>query len=49
MAKLIPVCSFLDSKDATSLEYKLDSFASVYNRLTGKHVTFEFPVQSASD
>lgn len=35
---------FLDSKDATSLEYKLDSFSSVYRRLTGKEVKFEFPV-----
>ncbi|PLW06725.1 hypothetical protein PCASD_23345, partial [Puccinia coronata f. sp. avenae] len=34
---------FLDSKDATSLEYKLDSFSSVYHRLTGKTVHFEFP------
>lgn len=34
---------FLDSKDATSLEYKLDSFSSVYRRLTGKDVVFEFP------
>lgn len=33
----------LDSKDATSLEYKLDSFSSVYRRLTGKDVVFEFP------
>ncbi|KAG8909755.1 40S ribosomal protein [Tulasnella sp. 408] len=38
---------FLDSKDATSLEYKLDSFSSVYKRLTGKDVTFEFPVTAA--
>jgi hypothetical protein len=38
--------SILDSKDATSLEYKLDSFASVYRRLTGKDVVFEFPVVS---
>lgn len=36
--------SFLDAKDATSLEYKLDSFSSVYRRLTGKEVVFEFPV-----
>jgi len=36
---------FLDSKDSTSLEYKLDSFSSVYRRLTGKEVVFEFPVQ----
>lgn len=36
---------FLDSKDASSLDYKLDSFSSVYNKLTGKTVVFEFPVQ----
>ncbi|KAF8558983.1 40S ribosomal protein S7 [Imleria badia] len=40
-AKLLKV--ILDSKDATSLEYKLDSFSSVYRRLTGKDVVFEFP------
>jgi len=44
-SRLIKV--FLDSKDATSLEYKLDSFSSVYKRLTGKDVVFEFPVQAA--
>ncbi len=33
---------FLDAKDATSLEYKLDSFSSVYKKLTGKDVTFSF-------
>ncbi|KAK0548640.1 ribosomal protein S7A [Tilletia horrida] len=33
---------FLDAKDATSLEYKLDSFSSVYRKLTGKDVTFVF-------
>ncbi|TFK29260.1 40S ribosomal protein S7 [Coprinopsis marcescibilis] len=43
-SKLLKV--FLDSKDATSLEYKLDSFSSVYRRLTGKDVVFEFPVVS---
>jgi small subunit ribosomal protein S7e len=36
---------FLDSKDSSSLDYKLDSFSSVYNKLTGKQVVFEFPVQ----
>lgn len=34
--------SFLDQKDATSLEYKLDSFSGVYKKLTGKDVHFEF-------
>jgi len=41
-SKLLTVS--LDSKDVTSLEYKLDSFSSVYRRLTGKEVVFEFPV-----
>ncbi|KAG8899219.1 40S ribosomal protein [Tulasnella sp. 403] len=44
-SRLIKV--FLDSKDANLLEYKLDSFSSVYKRLTGKEVVFEFPVQAA--
>jgi len=43
-SKLLKV--FLDAKDATSLEYKLDSFTSVYQRLTGKDVVFEFPVDT---
>ncbi|KAL0063108.1 ribosomal protein S7A [Marasmius tenuissimus] len=43
-SKLLRV--FLDSKDANVLEYKLDSFSSVYRRLTGKDVVFEFPVVS---
>ncbi|KAJ1932933.1 40S ribosomal protein S7 [Linderina pennispora] len=38
---------FLDSKDATSLEYKLDTFSAVYKRLTGKDVVFEFPAEQA--
>ncbi|ANB11757.1 ribosomal 40S subunit protein S7A [Sugiyamaella lignohabitans] len=33
----------LDSKDITTLEHKLDSFQSVYNKLTGKQVVFEVP------
>jgi small subunit ribosomal protein S7e len=34
---------FLDTKDATSLEYKVDTFSAVYKKLTGKDVVFEFP------
>ncbi|WVR07553.1 hypothetical protein IAU60_004595 [Kwoniella sp. DSM 27419] len=40
--KLIRV--FLDSKDQNNLEYKLDTFSSVYRALAGKDVHFEFPV-----
>ncbi|KAI9363038.1 ribosomal protein S7e [Zopfochytrium polystomum] len=47
-SKLIKV--FLDRKDHTSLEYKLDTFSATYKRLTGKDVTFEFPIaQSAQE
>ncbi|KAI9224084.1 ribosomal protein S7e [Blastocladiella britannica] len=34
---------YLDKKDATLLEYKLDTFSAVYKQLTGKDVHFEFP------
>ncbi|KAI8644163.1 40S ribosomal protein S7 [Parasitella parasitica] len=37
---------FLDTKDATSLEYKLDTFSAVYKKLTGKDVAFEFPANA---
>ncbi|RKP05918.1 40S ribosomal protein S7 [Thamnocephalis sphaerospora] len=42
-SKLIKV--FLNKKDATALEYKLDTFTHVYKKLTGKDVVFEFPTQ----
>jgi len=35
---------YLDPKDRNTTEYKLDTFAGVYKKLTGKEVTFEFPV-----
>ena len=35
---------YLDAKDANLLEYKLDTFSSVYRALAGKDVVFEFPV-----
>ncbi|KAI7845441.1 hypothetical protein COHA_000992 [Chlorella ohadii] len=34
----------LDPKDRNSAEYKTETFASVYKRLTGQDVAFEFPV-----
>ncbi|KDD75283.1 ribosomal protein S7e [Helicosporidium sp. ATCC 50920] len=35
---------FLDPKDRNTTEYKTETFAGVYKRLTGRDVTFEFPV-----
>ena len=40
---------YLDRKDHTALEYKLDTFSSVYKKLTGKDVVFEFPAVSAQE
>ncbi|KAJ3130875.1 40S ribosomal protein [Physocladia obscura] len=45
--KLIKV--FLDRKDHTALEYKLDTFSATYKKITGKDVVFEFPVASAQE
>ena len=42
-SKIIKV--YLDPKEAANVEYKVDTFATVYKRLTGKEVKFEFPVQ----
>lgn len=36
----------LDPKDQTSLESKLDVYAGVYRKLTGKDVIFDFPVSA---
>ncbi|XP_038979079.1 40S ribosomal protein S7-like [Phoenix dactylifera] len=38
---------FLDPKERNNTEYKLDSFAGVYRKLTGKNVVFEYPVTEA--
>jgi len=37
----------LDEKERGSVDYRLDTYAEVYKRLTGKNVNFEFP-QSGS-
>jgi small subunit ribosomal protein S7e len=36
---------YLDPKDQVNVETKLDTFASLYKRLTQKDVVFEFPVE----
>ncbi|GLH08603.1 hypothetical protein R5R35_005675 [Gryllus longicercus] len=33
----------LDKNQQTNIEHKVDTFASVYKKLTGREVTFEFP------
>lgn len=39
---------YLDPKERNTTEYKLDTFAGVYKKLTGKEVTFEYPIQETS-
>lgn len=33
----------LDKNQQTTIEHKVDTFAAVYKKLTGREVTFEFP------
>ncbi|KAJ3682867.1 hypothetical protein LUZ60_013094 [Juncus effusus] len=40
--KLIKI--YLDPKERNNTEYKLETFSSVYRKLTGKDVVFEYPV-----
>lgn len=39
---------YLDPKDRNTTEYKVDTFAGVYKKLTGKDVAFEYPVAEAA-
>ena len=36
-----------DEKERGSVDFRLDTYAEVYRRLTGKGVGFEFPVSVA--
>ncbi|XP_010549922.1 PREDICTED: 40S ribosomal protein S7-3 [Tarenaya hassleriana] len=38
---------FLDAKERNNTEYKLETMAGVYRKLTGKDVVFEYPVNEA--
>merc|ERR1712094_153787 len=38
---------YLDPKDQTNIEYKLESFGAVFKRLTGKDAVFDFPINAA--
>ncbi|CAI0628920.1 unnamed protein product, partial [Linum tenue] len=38
---------FLDTKEQINTEYKLETFSSVYRKLTGKDVVFEFRAAEA--
>lgn len=39
---------YLDPKERNSTEYKLETYGGVYKKLTGKEVTFEYPIQEAA-
>ena len=39
---------YLDPKERNSTEFKLETYSGVYKKLTGKEVTFEYPVQEAA-
>ena len=38
---------YLDPKDQQNIEYKTNTFQSVYKKLTGKDVVFESPVNQS--
>ena len=43
-AKLFFQQVFLDPKERNNTEYKLETFAGVYRKLSGKDVVFEYPM-----
>jgi hypothetical protein len=39
---------YLDPKDRNTTEYKTETFAGVYKKLTGKDIAFEFPMAESA-
>ena len=46
-SKLLKVV--LDEKERVSVDYRLDTYAEVYRRLTGRNVNFEFPQSGSTE
>lgn len=45
--QLVCLQIYLDPKARNDTEYKLDTFAGVYRKLSGKDVVFEYPMTEA--
>jgi small subunit ribosomal protein S7e len=39
----------LDEKERGGVDYRLDTYADVYRRLTGRNISFEFPQGIATE
>lgn len=46
-SKLLKV--LLDEKERVGVDYRLDTYAEVYRRLTGRNVNFEFPQVASAE
>jgi hypothetical protein len=48
MIHILVLQVFLDPKERANTEYKLDTFSSIYRRLCGKEVVFDYPVAESA-